>query len=61
MNEKLTFLTSNRFWAVVIAAVVLYLSNKGILGMSETVFLETILAAFVGIRTVDRFSERIGK
>lgn len=54
------FLTSNRFWAVVVAAVVLYLNNKGILGVNETVLLETVLAGFVTVRTVDRFGEKAG-
>lgn len=55
------FLQSNRFWALVVGAVVLYLQNKGFIGMHETVLIETILAGFVGIRTVDRTAEHLGK
>jgi hypothetical protein len=61
MPEKLTFLTSNRFIALVVGAVVIYLKTKGFIGESEMILIETILAGFIGIKTVDRFSEQIGK
>lgn len=51
------FLTSTRFWAVVIGAVSLYLKAKGIFGDAEMILVGTITAAFVTIRTVDRATE----
>lgn len=61
MNERFAFLTSNRFWAVVIGAVTLYLKTKGYIGDAETVLIETIVAPFVVIRTVDRAYEKISE
>lgn len=61
MPEKLAFLTSNRFIALVVGAIVIYLKTKGFVGESEMMLIETILAGFIGIKTVDRFSEQIGK
>ena len=58
--EKLEFLKSTRFWALVIGAVTLYLQSKGIIGESELTLIGTIVAGFIGVRTVDRFGEKIG-
>jgi len=58
--EKLEFLKSTRFWALVIGAVTLYLQGKGIIGESELTLIGTIVAGFIGVRTVDRFGEKIG-
>ena len=58
--EKLDFLKSTRFWALVIGAVTLYLQSKGIIGESELTLIGTIVAGFIGVRTVDRFGEKIG-
>lgn len=56
----LEFLKSNRFWAMILGAVILYLSSKGFLGKEELILIETIIAGFVGVRTVDRLGEKIG-
>ena len=58
--EKLDFLKSTRFWALVIGAVTLYLQSKGFIGESELTLIGTIVAGFIGVRTVDRFGEKIG-
>ncbi len=60
MKDQLSFLTSNRFWAVIIGALTLYLHTKGWIGQPEIVLIETVLGGFVTIRTVDRFAEKSG-
>ncbi len=60
MNNKLDFLTSNRFIALTIGAVVFYLKSKGFIGDQEMILAETILGGFIAIRTVDRAGEKIG-
>lgn len=54
------FLQSERFWAVVINAVVLYLQQKGILGEAELALVTAIVAPFVVIGTADRAAKYIG-
>ena len=54
MSEKFAFLTSTRFWAMIIGAVSLYLANKGIIGQAETTLIVTILGGFIGVKTLDR-------
>jgi hypothetical protein len=58
--EKLEFLKSTRFWALVIGAVTLYLQRRGLIGESEMILIETIVSGFIGIRTVDRLGEKVG-
>jgi hypothetical protein len=58
--ENFEFLKASRFWAMVIGAVALYLQNKGVIGEAELTFIVTIISGFIGIRTVDRFGEKIG-
>ncbi len=58
MNENFLFLKSTRFWAVVIAAVSLYLQQKGYIGDAEMLMIATITAGFTTIRTVDRISDK---
>lgn len=54
------FIKSNRFWAAVIGAVSMYLESKGIIGQAEMILIASIMAAHIGIRTVDRFAEKNG-
>jgi hypothetical protein len=61
MNEKFLFLTSTRFWVMVLGAVSVYLYTKGWIGDAEVKLLEILTAGFVGIKTVDKFGENIGK
>ena len=61
MHKKLKFLTSNRFWAVVLNAVILYLQQKGWIGTAELSLVTAIVAPFVVIATADKVAEKIGK
>ncbi len=58
MNEKFEFITSSRFWALVIGAVSIYLQAKGIIGDPEMMLIATITAGFVTVRTVDRMGDK---
>lgn len=60
MENKLEFLQSPRFWALLIGAVSLYLQTKGYIGEPEMVLIGTIVAGFIGVRTIDRFAEKMG-
>lgn len=60
MLSDLSFLNSRRFWAVVLAGIVQGLVTGGYLDSTVGDALKTILWSFVGIRTVDRFSEKVG-
>ena len=53
------FLQSNRFWALVLVAVLGVLKSEGILGSQIIDPLIALLVGFVGIRSVDRFSEKL--
>lgn len=55
-----SFLSSNRFWALVVGAVSLYAYTKGWIGQAEMDLIAVISFAFIGIRTIDRFGEKIG-
>lgn len=61
LKALLPFLTSVRFWKVVIAAVVVYLGSQGVLGGDLVILVTSILGVSVVIRTVDRFSENVKK
>ncbi len=54
MNEKFAFLTSSRFWALVIGAVSMYLKAKGFIGEPEMLLIATISSGFIVVKTVDR-------
>lgn len=57
---NLDFLKSNRFWALVIGAIVFYLKTKGFIGDPEMILIETILGGHITLKTVDRAAEKIG-
>lgn len=57
MNEKFGFLYSTRFWAMVVAAVSLYLKTKGIFGDAEMMLIATITGGFTIVKTLDRGTE----
>ncbi len=57
-ESKFAFLTSERFWGLVIGAVSIYLQAKGIIGEPEMVLIATITAGFIGIGTIDKFSKK---
>lgn len=56
----ISFLKSERFWAVVINAIVLYLQQRGIIGTAELTLVTAIIAPFVTIGTLDRIGKNIG-
>ena len=60
MKDKLLFLTSTRFWALVLIAIIGVLQTEGILSAEIATALVTILGGFAVVRTVDRFSEKVG-
>ena len=57
----LAFLKSNRFYVLVIAAIVGILKAEGIIDVSVADPLIALALAFVGVRTIDRVSEYIGE
>lgn len=56
-----SFLKSRRFWALVVIAIVKVLETEGIISSVIASGIYTILAGFIGIRTIDKFSEAIAK
>ena len=61
MNDKWAFIYSTRFWAILIIAVVGYLEVKGWIDEPLKVLIWTIAGSFGIVRTVDRFSEKLGE
>ncbi len=55
----ITFLRSNRFWALVIGAVAVYLKAKGWIGLDEMKLVATLVGGFIGVRTVDRVADKL--
>lgn len=54
-----SFLRANRFWALVILAVLGVLEGMGLVDPSVTDPLKVLLTGFVIVRTADRASERL--
>lgn len=54
-----TFLKSNRFWAMVIGALAIYLKVKGWMGEAEMTLIVTLAGGFITVRTIDRASETV--
>lgn len=52
------FLGSTRFWAIVIGAVALALFTDGHISQAWLICVETIVAPFVVVRTVDRLGDK---
>lgn len=52
-KKILDVLRSTRFWAVVIGAVLVYLSQEGIISESVMQLANTILAGYVVKRSID--------
>lgn len=52
-----SFLKSNRFWALVIGAVAVYLEAKGFIGEAERNLIAIISTSFITVRTIDRATE----
>lgn len=58
--NKFEFLQSPRFWVMILGTVAVYLEAKGWIGEAERNLIAGLSALFVGIRTADRFGEKIG-
>lgn len=58
MKEKFAFLSSTRFWSLIIGAVSIYLKTKGIIGEAEMILIATITSGFIIVKTADRASEQ---
>lgn len=59
MNTQFEFLKSNRFWAIVIGAISIYLEAKGWIGEPERNLIAVVTGGFVAVRTVDRTAEKL--
>ena len=57
MKEKFAFLTSTRFWALLVGAFSVYAQTKGWIGEAEMKLIGTLSVGFIGIRTIDRTAE----
>lgn len=57
--KKLEFLSSTRFWALIIGALSVYLKTKGWIGDAEMQLIATVSAGFITIKTVDRSVDNI--
>lgn len=65
LAEKLSFLSSTRFWKLVIIAalesLVITGAIDGATAEAITHLVSAVLGGSVAIRTVDRFAEHVGK
>jgi len=65
IKQKFAFIYSVRFWKVVIAITLESLISYGVIDMTLAVAVAHIVSLALGtsvtIRTLDRFSEKIGK
>ena len=57
---NIEFLSSNRFWGAVAICVLSILKTYAILGSEIVDPLVIFLFTFIGVKTVDRFSEKVG-
>ena len=56
MIERLKrYLTSTRFWSVLIIAIVGFLVNEGEISQNVADLIYTILGGYIGLATVDKF------
>jgi hypothetical protein len=56
--SKLNFLSSLRFWALCLIALVGVLQAEGVISQEVSIALVTILGGFTAIRTIDKFSQK---
>lgn len=59
-STSLCFLKSNRFQAAVVFALAAFLGARGLLPADAVLALQTVCGAHIAIRSVDRFSEKLG-
>jgi len=55
------FLKSNRFWALVLFGVAIWFGDLGWFPAELVAFIQTVTAGHIGIRSLDRLGESIGK
>jgi hypothetical protein len=55
--EKLNFITSRRFWCLVAIAILGVLQQQNILSNEIVNALILVLGGFIGLNTIDKFSE----
>lgn len=55
------FLGSNRFWAAVLMGLAIWFGGYGWIPVELVDFVKLVTGAHIGIRTIDRFSENVGK
>lgn len=60
MISKWEFITSPRFWALVLGAIAYWLVTDKVISAALGMAIETVAGGFIGIRTIDRFSEKLG-
>ena len=58
ITKILPFLTSTRFWTLVVLAVLYYLNSKLLIQQEIFEALVLVLAGSIGIRTLDKFSKK---
>lgn len=56
LPDSLGFLKSTRFWAMVFGILATYLSGE----ITAVEAIQAFFAGFVGVRTFDRFGEKVG-
>jgi len=61
MLDKLPFLASTRFWAIIVMALAIWGGALGWLPADLVSFVELVTAGHIGIRTTDRAFENFKK
>lgn len=61
LKKEFSFLSSNRFWVMVIGAFAIYAQTKGWIGTPEMALITTLSGGFVGVRTIDRTVDKLSK
>jgi hypothetical protein len=60
-TDKLAFLSSTRFWALLLMSAATVLSNEGYITQGVLEGLQLLLGGFITVRSVDRASEQFKK
>lgn len=61
LPDQFAFLSSSRFWAIVIAGLTAYAQQKGWIGTAELALIGTITGGFTVVRTVDRHTDKMSE
>lgn len=56
--EKLPFLGSTRFWAIVMVGISMWLHDANLISRNLSDFVFIVCSGHIGIRTIDRFAEK---